>query len=123
MPGGGSEGDGVWQHNTEKTILKLSMGAFILLQAIFLIITSIGWLIAYKNAKRELRRVKQIEFDLQEARRVPQIANHIFQNDPSVDNSHRSRARNHRDEERLQTVAPPNYAAPRNIYPTANIVC
>jgi hypothetical protein len=119
----GTRVEGALDHNTEKALLKMGLGVIIFIQAILLFITCVGWSIAYKNAKQELRRVKQLEYELQEARRVPHISNTVFQHDPSIENNRRSRARNQREEERLQTVTPPGYNAPRHLYPGANIVC
>jgi hypothetical protein len=119
----GTRIEGTMNHSTEKALLKMGLGVIIFIQAILLFITCVGWSIAYKNAKQELRRVKQLEYELQEARRVPQIASTVFHHDPTIDHNRRPRVRNHREEERLQTTSPPGYNAPRNLYPANNIVC
>jgi hypothetical protein len=78
-------------HSTEKALLKMGLGVIIFIQAILLFITCVGWSVAYKNAKRDFRRVKQLEYELQEARRVPHIANTVFHHDPTIDNTRRPR--------------------------------
>jgi hypothetical protein len=114
-------------HETEKTIMKLAMGAVIVIQAALLFCVLLCWAVAYRRAKKAIKKTAAIQRELSELHRIPPAGSYH----PAPDAHRRSRSR--RDEERIHQTNVTTFHAgagvvgapfvPPPSYNTTNIVC
>ena len=115
-----------WQYDQEKNLVKFAMGTVIAIQTLLLLWALAGWALAYRRAKRSMKKLLEAQQQYIVATQAPLAG--ASAPPPAIESSFR-RSRSHRDEERIhQTnityhpshgVSIPTFGAP----PAYNIRC